>query len=210
MPGRKRSYRKNLTSYGLIYLSGEELEISVRNLSLTGLLAELQSNDSAYETKSIFQAIELTMIVDIYLPEMRVAGEAEITRSDMSDGKMYLALEFRNLTYEVSNLLYKRRAYRKNMTAPGNIDFHGKTYSFFTKNVSVDGMTIMLNQYVVVHEGLSTMFEFKKLGLRGQIKVIWVDYLADDSTIMGLQYVEIKRDDISGVPQFLPSNLDGY
>lgn len=208
MSGRKRSYRKKLTSYGLIYLGGEELEISVKNVSITGVLAELQGYDTAYEVGDLFQAIETSVVVDLYLPEMRVAGEAEITRADISDGKMCLALEFRHLSYEVSNLLYKRKAYRKNMTAPGDIVFYDREYSFFTKNVSVDGMTIMLSDYVVAHEGLVTTFSFKKLDLNGTIKVIWVDYLAGDSTIMGLQYVKVEKENITGIPRFPPREDD--
>lgn len=208
MSGKKRPYRKNLTSYGLIYLGGEELEIAVRNLSITGLLAELEGNDAAYGIKEVFHAIELSAIIDIYLPEMRVAGGAEVTRADMHGEKVCLALEFRSLTYEVSNLLYKRKAYRKNMTAPGQIVFNGKKHYFFTKNVSVGGLTIMLNERVIVQEGSVTIFDFKKLGLRGEIKVIWVEYIEDDFTLMGLQYVHMEQENIRGIPRFTPNDDD--
>lgn len=206
MSGQKRSYRKKLASYGLIYLGSEELEISVKNLSITGLLAELEGNDAVYGIKDVFQAIELTAIIDLYLPEMRLAGEAEITRADLQDEKICLALEFRNISYEVSNSLYKRKAYRKNLTAPGVIVFNGEKYNFFTKNVSVGGLTIMLNERVFVQEGSVTIFDFKKLGLRGEIKVVWVEYIDDDFTLMGLQYVQMERKDISGIPRFFPEN----
>ena len=210
MSGKKRSYRKNLTSYGLIYLHGEELEVAVKNVSITGVLAELYGNDTIYEIEALFDAIEQTTLIDLYLPEMRVAGEAEITRADMADGKMYLALEFRNLTYDVSNLLYKRRAYRKNMTAPGQIVFYDQEYAFFTKNVSVDGMTIILSEYIVAYDGLLTTFSFRKLDLKGEIKVVWIEYLEDNCTMMGLQYVKLERAEVSGIPQFLPKEPDGY
>jgi len=206
MSGKKRSYRKKLASYGLIYLGGEELEISVKNLSITGLLAELEGNDAIHGIKDVFHAIELTAIIDIYLPEMRLAGEAEITRADMREGKIFLALEFRNISYEVSNALYKRKAYRKNLTAPGQIVFNGKKHHFFTKNVSVGGMTIMLNERVVTQKGLITLFDFKKLGIQGEIKVVWIEYIDDDFTLMGLQYVQMETKNISGIPRFFPEN----
>jgi hypothetical protein len=203
MPGKNRSYRKSLTSYGLIYLGGEELEIEVKNLSITGMLAEVEGNDAIHGIKDVFHAIELSSVVDIYLPEMRLAGEAEITRADMDGEKVFLALEFRNLTYEVSNLLYKRKAYRKNITAPGRIVFNGIKHQFFTKNVSVGGMTIMLNERVVVQEGLVTIFDFKKLDLRGEIEVVWVEYVDEDFTLMGLRYKHIGAKKIRGIPNFL-------
>ena len=211
MSGKKRSYRKKLTSYGLIYLNGEELEISVKNLSITGMLAELQGNDTVYDTEDLFRAIEPSTIIDIYLPEMGIAGEAEITRADTQDEKMCLALEFRHLSYEVGNFLYKRKAYRKNMTAPGQIVFHDKQYQFITKNVSVEGITIMLTEFVIAHVGLITVFDFQKLELRGKIKVIWIDYLDDNSTLMGLQYIQMEKGSVQGIPKFLPSGgLGGY
>ncbi|MCF6204799.1 MAG: PilZ domain-containing protein [Methylococcaceae bacterium] len=203
MPGKNRSYRKSLASYGLIYLGGEELEIEVKNLSITGMLAEIEGNDAIHGIKDVFHAIELSSIIDIYLPEMRLAGEAEITRADLDGGKVFLALEFRNLTYEVSNLLYKRKAYRKNITAPGRIVFNGKKHQFFTKNVSVGGMTIMLNERVLVQTGLVTIFDFKKLDLRGEIEVVWVEYVDEDFTLMGLKYKHIGTKNIRGIPNFL-------
>ncbi|MCK5831135.1 MAG: PilZ domain-containing protein [Methylococcales bacterium] len=208
MSGKKRSYRKKLASYGLIYLGGEELEISVKNLSITGLLAELEGSDAVYGVKDVFQTIEIETVIDLYLPEMRLAGEAEITRADMHDEKISLALEFRNISYEVSNSLYKRKAYRKNLTAPGQIILNGKKHNFFTKNVSVGGMTIMLNEKVVVQEGSISIFDFKKLGIQGEIKIVWIEHVDDDFTLMGLQYVQMERKNITGIPRFFPENDD--
>lgn len=206
MTGQKRSYRKKLASYGLIYLGGEELEISVKNLSITGLLAELDGSDAVYGINEVFQSTELNSIIDIYLPEMRLAGEAEIIRSDMKEGVICLALEFRNISYEVSNALYKRKAYRKNLTAPGVIVFDDKKHHFFTKNVSIGGMTIMLNERVVVQECLVTLFDFKKLGLHGKIKVVWIEYIDEDFTLMGLQYLQMESNNMTGIPRFFPDN----
>jgi hypothetical protein len=121
-------------------MGGEELEISVRNLSITGLLAELDDNIGIHDIKDVFKSVKLSPTIDLYLPEMHLAGEAEVVRADMIEGRIYLALEFRNVSYDVDNVLYKRKAYRKNMTAPGQIVFDGNKYDFNTKNVSVDGL----------------------------------------------------------------------
>jgi hypothetical protein len=123
MSEQKRPYRTNLTSHGLIYMGGEELEVSVRNLSITGLLGELDDNINIHDINDVFKSVKLSPTIDLYLPEMKLAGEAEIVRADMIDGRIYLALEFRNVSYDVDNVLYKRKAYRKNMTAPGQIVF---------------------------------------------------------------------------------------
>lgn len=204
MSDEKRSYRKSLTSHGLIYMGGEELEISVRNLSITGLLAELDGNAGIDDIKDVFKSVKLSPTIDLYLPEMHIAGEAEIVRADMIDEHIYLALEFRNVSHDVDNVLYKRKAYRKNMTAPGQIIFHGKKYDFNTKNVSVDGLMILLKEKIEVKEGAITIFDFKRLQLRGEIKVAWVDYTEDGGTLMGLQYVHMEKLNIIGIPRFAP------
>ena len=194
MPDQKRSYRKNLTSHGLIYMGGEELEISVRNLSITGLLAELSDNVDVQDIRDVFKSVKLSPTIDIYLPEMHLAGEAEIVRADLIDGQIYLAIEFRNISYDVENVLYKRKVYRKNMTAPGQIIFHGNKYDFNTKNVSVDGLMILIGENIEVEVGTVTIFDFKRLQLRGEIKVAWVEHTEDSSTLIGLQYVHFIVD----------------
>ena len=204
MSEQKRPYRTNLTSYGLIYMGGEELELSVRNLSITGLLGELDDNINIHDIKDVFKSVKLSPTIDLYLPEMKLAGEAEIVRADMIDGRIYLALEFRNVSYDVDNVLYKRKAYRKNMTAPGQIVFDGNKYDFYTKNVSVDGLMIHLKESIEVKEGTVTIFDFKRLQLRGEIKVAWVDYTEDGGTLLGLQYVHMEKQDVIGIPRFAP------
>ena len=201
MLDEKRPYRKNLTSNGLIYLGEQELEISVRNLSLTGLLAELEDNASISDINDVFQSVKLSPVIDIYLPEMRLAGEAEIVRADMIDGQIYLALEFRNISYDVDNVLYKRKVYRKNMAAPGQIIFNEIKYDFNTLNVSVDGLSIRITENIEVKEGTVTIFDFKRLNLRGEIRVVWVEN-SDDATLMGLQYLHMEQNDVSGIPRF--------
>ncbi len=202
MSDKKRLYRKNLTSYGLVYLMEDELEVSVRNLSITGALVELGDNSKVNDINSVFKAVMETPLIDIYLPEMRLAGEAEIVRADIVDGVIYLALEFRSVSYNVDNILYKRKAYRKIMSAPGQIILNGNKHKFFTENVSLDGLMILLNEKVDVEVGTITIFDFKRLQLRGKIKVSWTEYVEPHSTLMGLEYVHLEKDNHIKIPRF--------
>ncbi len=199
---QERPYRKNLATKGLVYMGGQELEVKVKNLSLTGLLAELEGGEHVYDIKDLFQAIKISPVIDIYLPELRVAGEAEVVRSEQADGGISFALEFRNLSYDIDNLVYSRRAYRKNMTAPGQIIFDGEKHFFNTENVSVDGMMIRLAGRVEVKAGTITQYEFKRLELSGEIKVIWVHH-DPYTTLMGLEYQYLEKDSIKGIPRFI-------
>ncbi len=197
----KRPYRKNLGIQGLIYLGGQELEIAVKNISITGLLAELKESDFIHDTEDIFQSIKISPVIDLYLPELRVAGEAEVVRSDDADSHINLALEFRNISYDIDNVLYSRRAYRKNMTSPGQIVFNNEKHFFTTENVSVDGLMIRLAGKVEVEPGTVATYDFKRFELSGQIKVIWVQH-DTYSTLMGLEYLYLEKDAVKGIPRF--------
>lgn len=196
-----RFYRKSLMSRGLIYMGGEEQEITVKNLSLTGLLAELKSKHDR-GIKDLYDAILASTIIDLYLPDMRLAGEAEVVRVDMEVDQILLALEFKNVSYDVDNRLYKRKAYRKNITALGHILLNGEYREFNTVNVSVGGLMISLAEPVDIEAGLITLFEFKLLELRGEIKVVWVTQTVDTGTLVGLQYINMEKE-LTGIPHFL-------
>ncbi len=201
-----RAYRKSLKGTGLIYLGFVEHEIRVLNISLTGLLAELKLNA---DLKDVFEALQVSPVIDIYLPEMRLAGEAEVVRVDAIEGGFNIGIEFRNINYDIDNLLYNRRAYRKNMTAPGHIVFNGRDYAFNTENVSVDGLMIRVLGSIVVETGAISHFYFKHLELQGEAQVVWVERGAS-STLMGLQYLRLERNEIKGVPQFVrPAQASG-
>ncbi|MDP3589459.1 MAG: PilZ domain-containing protein [Methylobacter sp.] len=196
-----RSYRKNLMSRGLIYMGGEEQEIIIKDLSLTGVLAELKC-DHNRDAKEIFNMLSASTTIDLYLPEIRLAGEAEVVRVDMHEGQILLALEFRNVAYDVDNQLYKRNVHRKNMAAPGKILLNGEYREFTTVNVSVDGLMVNLAEAIDVKAGDVTVFEFDQLGLDGEIKVIWAERTANDGTLLGLQYVHMEKTAIKGIPRF--------
>ncbi len=192
-----RAQRKNTDSYGMIYLGFEEHRIKVLNLSLSGLLAELQFEDCVPDTKDIFRALQVSPLVDIYLPDLRMAGEAEVVRADVTVEGMQIAVEFRNLSYDADNLLYNRRAYRKNMTAPGLITLNHCEYTFNTENVSVDGLMLRILGKLQVETGTTTLFYFKHLELEGEAKVVWVEHDAD-TTLLGLQYQYLASQLLSG------------
>jgi c-di-GMP-binding flagellar brake protein YcgR len=196
-----RPRRTNLVSHGFIYMGEEEHKITIKNLSINGLLAELNNNREHIDIKYIFNQLLVSTIIDLYLPEMRLTGEVEVVRADMEEGHILLALEFKNIAYEIDRALNKRKAYRKNISDLGKILLDGELYDFTTVNVSVEGLMICLSDAIPVEVGTITQFEFKRLELEGQIKIIWVNSISDGRTLMGLQYVNLKNA-IKGIPLF--------
>jgi len=198
-----RPYRKNLMSHGLIFMGGEEQEITIKDLSLTGVLAELKREQAgSKDAKEIFNLLSASTTIDLYLPEIRLAGEAEVVRVDMVNDHILLALEFKSVAYDADNQLYKRKAYRKNMAAPGKILLNGEYRDFKTVNVSVDGLMISLAESIDVEVGQVTVFEFEQLELDGEIKVMWAERTADGGTLLGLQYVHMEKTTVKGIPRF--------
>lgn len=199
-----RPYRKKLMSHGLIFMGGEEQEITIKDLSLTGVLAELKCDQKgSMDAKEIFNLLSASTTIDLYLPEIRLAGEAEVVRLDMQNGLIYIALEFKNVAYDADNQLYKRKAYRKSMAASGKILLNGEYRDFKTVNVSVDGLMISLAESIDVEVGQITVFEFEQLELDGEVKVMWVERTADGGTLLGLQYVHMGKTTIKGIPRFV-------
>jgi hypothetical protein len=197
-----RPYRKNITSQGIIYMGEEEHDITIKNLSINGALVELHSNSEDIDIKYIFNKLLVSTILDLYLPEMRLAGEAEVTRVDMDDDNILLALEFKNMTYDVDQDLNKRKAYRKIMPGLGKIVLNDEYREFTAVNVSVEGLMICLDEPIKVKTGMVCPFEFKRLELEGEVKVIWSDIISQNRTLMGLQYVHMENKGIKGIPRF--------
>lgn len=203
MSDSRRFYRKSLQANGLIYLAGEELGIVIKNFSVTGLLIELLHNPIIQDVADLFQTIEASStIVDIYLPEMRLAGEVMIIRADLVDDDFQIALEFVRVSYDVDAVFYKRKVYRKSLEAFGYIAIAGRKKVFKTVNVSVEGLMIYLEEKVDVSPGLVTAFEFEYLNLLGEIEVIWVEDDPNGGTLMGLHYLRMNKERIKGIPRF--------
>ena len=203
----ERAYRKPLGCKGLIYLGLEEHRFKIINLSLTGLLVEFDEDAPLNDVRSIFESLRISPLVDIYLPEMRVAGEGEVVRAEPTEKGIQIAVEFRNLSYDVEHLLYTRRAYRKNMTAPGQIIVNEVAHAFNTENVSVDGIMAHILEKIEIETGQIVHFSFSHLELQGEGEVMWVEQNSD-STLLGLKYIRLERDIIPGIPHFVRRDQD--
>lgn len=198
----RQNYRKKLASTGLVYVAGKEREFIVRNLSITGLLGEMEPDSGSDDARKVYEAMQSKSGVDIYLREMHLAGEATVVRSDFVDAHVYFALEFRNILYDVDNYLYKRKAYRKNMKASGEIELSGKRYEFSSENVSIEGLMIRIAGKQSVRTDVLGRFDFSALDIRGEARVIWVDFDEQGDTLLGLHYEHLEKAGFKGLPGF--------
>lgn len=197
-----RAYRKNLTTSGLIYLGQEEHEVRVINISLSGMLVELKPEASVSSINDIFRALRVSSILDFYLPSMGMSGDAQVVRAYPGEQGMAIAVEFRNLNYEVENQPYMRRAYRKSIATAGKLIIDHVEYAFATVNVSVDGVMVRIGARIEAREGEKVAFSFDKLELEGYAEVMWCER-GDEATLLGLKYWRLQNNAIKGVPNFV-------
>jgi hypothetical protein len=162
---------------------------------LVGLI-DISRDDSSFNDSLI------TAIIDFYLPQLRLAGTAEVVRITKQDAQVSFALQFKDISYNIDSLLYKRKVYRKNMSVSGRILLNNDYYNFRTINVSVEGLMIRLEETVVIAEGMITSFEFKDLSLKGEVQVVWIDFDEEGKTLVGLKYINMSTDQIKGIPRF--------
>jgi hypothetical protein len=155
----QRAYRKKLITSGLVYINDEEQEVSVINISLTGALVQLTRPENP---ESLIDDASASKIIDFYLPKLRLAGTAEVVRVNGSGRYDSLALKFKEISYNVDNVYYKRKVYRKNMAVAGKILLNNKQYDFQAINVSVEGLMIRLAETIIIAQGITTAFEFKR------------------------------------------------
>jgi hypothetical protein len=199
-----RAFRKELQMKGKIFLNEEERNIIIKNLSITGLLVELdQQKNTENDLKDIFNSLHYSTLVDVFIPSMRLAGEMEIIRADTKKDKILMALEFKSISHDVEDFVYRRKVYRKRMSGPGRILLNGTYHPFTTVNVSVEGLMILLNERVEINEPDATAaFEFEKLGMTGEARIVWVEHANANETLMGLHYIHLEQPILKAIPRF--------
>ena len=202
MSKERKTYRKRLHTKGVIFIDNEELEFTIHDVSVGGMYVALHPGRKVKYIDDVWLAMKTNPIIDLQVKAMRMTAEAEIVRADMEEGIMFLALEFKNISNYADNPFYERKVYRKNMIESGHILFGSKALKFTTRNVSVTGLMIHIAEKVEEEIGFITAFDFRKLGFKGKVKVVWLEYSEDGGTLIGLEYVNMDNLKIKDVPSF--------
>jgi hypothetical protein len=183
-----RTARVAVSGTGWLCLGSVEHQIRLLNVSLTGILAELNYDNQIPDFNDMYKTLQAAPGVDLYLPELRLAGEASVIRVELVKGGFHIGIEFRNLSYNIDELLYKRRTFRKNLTTNGLIQFKDDQYHFNTENVALGGMVIRILKRIDFETGTLARFACKQLDIAGEVLVVWGDR-DYNSTLLGLQFI---------------------
>ena len=202
MNNSTENYQKKLSMAGLLFMGGIEHEMQVKNVSISGLTAIIEPSAEIKDEKDIFLIMNKSTLVDFYVKKLNLAGEAELIKVDVVDGKIFLSIEFKQISYDAKSFLYKRKVYRKNMASPGIILVANKVYNFITHNVSVTGFMIRISDDVDLREEELVEFKFDDLQIHGKALVVWVEHDGISGTMVGLEYQRMKKADLSSIPTF--------
>ncbi len=209
MSNSRENYRKDLSMTGLLFIGNVEHEMLVQNVSISGILVLIEPLPGISDERDMFLIMKESSLVDIYIRKLNLAGEAEVVRVEMDGKNILIGMEFKQISYDAENLLYKRKAYRKSMTAPGQILISKTVYEFMTRNVSVDGLMIRIPEHIELQQGMVVEFKFEKLHLFGECLVIWFEYDDNGGTLLGLEYQHMEKGDIQGIPRFYDREAKG-
>lgn len=202
MGNTRENYRKSLLMSGLMFIAGTEHEMLIHDVSISGLSVSIEPEAGLSDERDIFLLLKQSSLVDIYIKRLHLAGEAEIVRVEMKNDKILIGMEFKQVSYDAENLLYKRKAYRKSMTAPGQVLISRTVHDFMTRNVSVEGLLIRVPEQVELELGTMVEFKFDKLHLFGECLVVWFQGDENGGTLIGLEYQHMQKEEIQGLPRF--------
>ncbi|HIG65485.1 MAG TPA: PilZ domain-containing protein [Methyloprofundus sp.] len=202
MINSRQYFREIFSLSGLLFIGNAEHEMQVKNLSISGILVAIDTSANLVDVRDVFLLLKQSSFVDIYIKSLNLAGEAEIVRVEMEDEHILIGMEFKQISYDADNLLYKRKSYRKNMAAPGQFLIKETFYYFMTRNVPVDGIMIYINQFVEVKVGMVTEFKFDKLHLYGESRIVWFEHDADGGTLIGMEYQHMEKSGLPSIPRF--------
>ncbi|MDD2723734.1 MAG: PilZ domain-containing protein [Methylovulum sp.] len=186
-----RAYRKKINTQGWMFLGGEVQKITAKNISVTGVLVQLENKNMAYAGKRILQNLAAAKSIDFLFPKLRLSGEAKVVRVESaSNDQIMLAMQFNHLANNIDRPVFKRKSYRKEIAVPGRILLNGDYHKFVSVNMSSGGFMLCLPETISIDNNHVTHFEFEGLKLKGFAKIIWIANPEDTQTLMGLQYVK--------------------
>jgi hypothetical protein len=189
-----RPYRKRINSHGWMYVGGESKEITVKNISITGALVQLNTQNEVPDKKHTLQNLAVSKSIDFYLPHLQLSGEAKVVRVDTTDDKqLLLAMEFQNIAYTTDKPVFNRKSYRKEVSMPGQLLVEEQPLDFVTVDISLEGLKIRVPEELDIEPGAVIPFQLSEANVKGLVKVVWAAHGEAHETLMGLQYVTPKK-----------------
>lgn len=193
MVEQRKEYRKSFNSSGQVYIAGELLDFISYNVSVTGICIEIVPGLFLSDINDFEALVQENSLIEIYVKELMLTGEAEVAWVRLDKGKILLGLEFKDVMYNAKKLWRTRRYYRSKKAFTGYLIVNDKRKDFQGLNISVNGLalTIEIGESTLkqgdVIKLLVNEFDIKGLG-----KIVWINSIDEKSSVLGLKYLELE------------------
>jgi c-di-GMP-binding flagellar brake protein YcgR len=195
----KRNYRKKLCSRGFIHFNGIKTPIILRNISLTGVLVDINTYDGAH-SEMLLKNLTEHCEVDIKLPEMNMSAEAELMRVENHNSHLLLGLKFINAVQNPNKPDYERKAFRKKLTVPGELVVNDQSVAFETVNISTGGMMLFIKDDISIEANSVVAFNVDALNLSGELKIVWLKPKPPLGIAIGVEFLDLESKRIKHYP----------
>lgn len=190
----RKEYRKKLFSTGQLYAGGEMLEIRSFDISVNGIMAEV-SQGRFLRTAADFNAlISECGLVEIFVHELFLAGQAEIVWVKEDAGQIILGIEYRNVSHNQQKLWVRRQAYRHKQSFNCSVRMADLTLDAQGLNISVNGLSIQGDfKGGKLQPGSIVQLEMQDIPVAKAVsRVIWRQESDSGLIALGLRYLELN------------------
>ncbi len=192
MVQERKEYRKSYNSSGQIFIAGELLDFISYDVSVAGICIEVVPGLLLSEISDFEALLKENDLVELYVKDLMLTGEANIVWVKQDKGKILLGLEFRDVMYNAEKLWRTRRFYRSAKAFTGYVVVNDQRVDFTGINVSVDGLAIQLKHgNSQIESGDVIKLLVNEFDIKGLGKVIWVKSLDANTTELGLRYLNL-------------------
>ncbi|PKM11958.1 MAG: PilZ domain-containing protein [Gammaproteobacteria bacterium HGW-Gammaproteobacteria-3] len=192
----RKEYRKNFTSAGQLYMAGETLEFISHDVSVQGISIEVVPGRLLAEYADFETYIKENRVVEIFVKELMLTGEAEVIWLRQEQGAIMMGLEFHDTIYNADRLWLKRQFYRKERSFSGFLLTKNKRFEFEGKNISVDGAMIFLKELdasLVENSIIRLYSDSESFSIKATAKICWItEETAPEGFYLGLRYLDGK------------------
>lgn len=194
--------QQNKVSVGQLYVAGELLNFTGYANSVHSFIAKITPGAFLSDYQDFEQLLKENANAEIFIKDLMLTGDVEITQLAIESGAIVLTLEFRDVIYNAEKLWHKRRFYRKSKQASGVMIVEGQQLVFNTIDVSAGGLMLHLvgmpdNAPLTdaikdnLHIGFVVKIISHELNVRGMAKIVWID--SEQQTTMGLSYLQVDN-----------------
>lgn len=188
----RKEYRKKFNAAGQLHVGGETLQLSCLDVSVKGAMVEIMPGELLATVNDFEALIGENRRAEIFVEDLMLAGEVDISWVRQEGSRIMMGLEFRNVVHNAHKLWRKRYNYRKEIAFSAELFVDKDRLNVDGINCSREGVCLRTS---VNHPALNvdTLVKLRvpQFRLNALGKVVWLKQ--DGETItFGLHLITVK------------------